>query len=319
MAWVRVSPGVYRDSKTGKTVKSATKPKDQPAAKPAAKKAASKPNVIKNTNIDKVTSGTKPVNQALNTGLEAGQAAATASNLTANANTKNPFGASTTTVDPVTGQATVTQSLSGGQQKILDQGEALTQGGQAWAQKQMGNFQQFNPDLSAEGRQKAADAAFAQLSRGMDTRQKQQIADLEQSLYNRGIQFSNDPNSRYQQELQSMQQSQQDERNNIANQAYNVGLGEQQAQFGMGQQTNQTQLGNMQAMQGMGTGLMVPNFQQFQGSAVDPSLGAGTQLGYDQLAQQKKVDAATIAKLKGSGSGGGSSSGGTASNPSPFG
>lgn len=348
-------------------------------------KTGTKSGNIPDTNIGKVTSGPKEVNQALNTGLEAGQAAATASNLTANANVTNPFGSSTTTVDPKTGQATVTQNLSGEQQQILNQGQDLTQQGQQLASQNLGGYSQYKADTSGMGaytagqgagqaldksiqgyqpfsfqsddaaRQRIEQDTFNRLSRGMDQRHQQQSQDLEQSLYNRGIQFSNDPNSRYQQELKSMQQSQQDERQSYQQQAVTMGgqemsrnydmasgtygnqlsgmntmAGISQGQYGTNLTGNQARNSAMQgqqqqmmsdtaALQGMGTGLMVPNFQNFQGNAVDPSVGASTAATFAGMKGDEAVKKANARYLNSkASSGGGGGSRGSGSQPQVF-
>lgn len=348
MGWIRVSPGIYKDSKTGEIVRSKTPPKDKSAAKRGGAKKGGGAKTIPGTDIGRVTSGTPAANRAMDLGLESGAEAAEASNRLMNPNEVNPFGKKNITYDE-NGRPTVTTTLSDDQQKILDQGESLTQQGQQLAAGNLGGYSQYKADTSGMGkfefatddqaRQRIEQAIFDRLSRGMDTRHKNQSDQKAQDLYNRGIQFSNDPNSRYQQEMQAMQQGQQEERQSYQQQA--VGLGGQEMQrnydmssgayntnlggniarneAGMGQQ--QQMMSDTANLQGMGTGLMVPNFQEFQGNAVDPSIGASTSVAIDQLKQQKPVDDANAAYLRSRtrpGSGG-SSSGGTASNPSPFG
>lgn len=250
---------------------------------------------------------------AFEAGLDSGKVNQQGSILGENANISGPFGSQTTTVDPVTGQATVTQKLSDDQQAILDKGSALTKMGQDLANqnlqgyqkyqvdnskmpgtytadtsgmggyqadlsgmpeqykadtsgmgayntgagagnvvdKKIGNYQDFSFDSSDAGRQRIEDQAFARLSRGMDTRHKQQSADLEQSLYNRGIQFSSDPNSRYQQELKSMQQSQQEEEQSYRQQATQLGGEEMARSYSMAQGTHSQNMSDLNQMSGL--------------------------------------------------------------------
>lgn len=328
----RISAGRYQDPKTGKIHNLAT-PKDVAAMnKKLYGGGASKSGASGGTKLSRAQpSLTDPLKRETELGVAVGGKLGqnvsdaqkinteniAAGNLGTNANIQGPLGSQNTTVDPVTGQATTTQALSQPQQGLLDQGQKLSSTGNQIAQGQLEGMGQFNFDQSQGGRQKMADSVFNQLSRGMDTRHAQQKQDSAQSLYDRGIQFSNDPNSRYQQELKSMEQGQSDERLSYANQAYQSGLGEQQAQFGMSQGQRQQQMSDLGSFQQQGTGLMMPNFQATQGTASD--LGSMAQLGQQQqqLGTQDKVADATLKKLQTSGRGGSSGSG--TQTTSPFG
>lgn len=332
MALQRVSPGRYKDPKTGKIYNLATSKEVDamnkklagatPASttKTATKLAKAQPSLTdptqKQTELGVAVGG--KLGQDVSDAQKVNAENIAQGNLGQNANIEGPVGGQTTTIDPQTGQAITKQTLSPEQQKILDQGQTLTQTGQQIAQGQLQNMGQFSFDNSSAGRQKMSDAVFNQLSRGMDVRHKAQGDQLAQDLYNRGIQFSEDPNSRYQQEMRSMQQGQEDERLNYSNQAYQAGLGEQQAQFGMSQGTRQQQMSDLSAFQQQGTGLMMPNYQATQGTASD--LAGFTELGQNQqqLNNQAKATQASIdaLKRKNSGGSGGSSSG--SSGVSPF-
>lgn len=324
MALQRVSPGRYKDPKTGKIYNLASaKEVDAMQKKLSSGKANKTGNKI--ANESSLTSSTPQQTElGKSVGGQFGEDVSdagkinteniAAGNLGQNANIEGPLGGQATTINPKTGQATTKHTLSPEQQKILDQGQTLTQTGQTIAQGQLENMGQFSFDNSAAGRQKMSDAVFAQLSRGMDTRHKAQSDQLAQDLYNRGIPFSEDPNSRYQQEMRSMQQGQEDERLNYSNQAYQAGLQEQQAQFGMSQGTRQQQMSDLSAFQQQGTGLMMPNYQATQGTASD--LKGFTELAQNQqqLNNQRKATQASIDALKRKNAGsGGSSSGGTTS------
>ena len=332
MALRRVSEGQYKDTKTGKVYNLATA---KAVAAMEKKLSSGKANKIGNKTGNKIankianeSSLTSSTPQQTELGKSVGGQFGedvsdagkinteniAAGNLGLNPNIEGPLGAQFTTINPKTGQATTKHTLSANQDTLLKQGENLSMTGNKIAQGQLENMGQFSFDNSEAGRQKMSDAVFAQLSRGMDTRHKAQSDQLAQDLYNRGIPFSEDPNSRYQQEMRSMQQAQDDERLNYSNQAYQAGLGEQQAQFGMSQATRQQQMSDLSAFQQQGTGLMMPNYQATQGTASD--LKGFTELAQNQqqLNNQRKATQASIDALKRKNAGsGGRSSGGTTS------
>lgn len=353
MALQRVSPGRYKDPKTGKIYNLATAKEveamNKKLSKPAAQKPAAQvpPPMPGPPPVNNPTQPTVPTTPALPTGpqqavtnvtkpqTELGAAVgkedkalgedvsignkiateqAGASNLTQNANISGPLGSQTTTIDPLTGQPITTHTLSENQGAILAGGEGITKAAQGKQGDWLGSQNKFQFDQSPEGRQKMADAVFNQLSRGMDVRHKATSDQLSQDLYNRGIQFSEDPNSRYQQEMRSMKQGQEDERMSYANQAYQAGLGEQQAQFGMAQGTQQQQMNDINMMNSQGLGFMMPNYQATQGA--ETNIMGGTQVAQtgQQLNTQSKAAEtdrmtanAAIAKMKRNPGGSGSS------------
>jgi hypothetical protein len=237
------------------------------------------------------------------------------SNLTLNPNISGSLGGQTTEIDPDTGQPITKQFLSPEQQAILEGQQGVTKTGIGKQQQWMSGMNAFNPDLSEEARQRVSDAVFARLTRGMDQRQKQQSNELAQDLYNRGIQFSSDPNSRYQQEMNMLRQQQDEERQGYSMQAYEAGLSEQQAQFGMGQGTRQQQMSDLAAMGQLGSGLLMPNYQETQGVATDIVGAAGIPLEQQDVQTRRRLANASIEATKRRNVGGSSPSGG---GTSPF-
>lgn len=208
-----------------------------------------------------------------------------------NPNQITAFGTQEITTDE-NGNIIQTQKLSDDQQKILDQGEGLTQTGQALAAQQLGQSgfgQAFNPNLTARtesgdliaDRKRIEDALFAKMTPDIDRREAEAQKAAEQSLYNKGIPWSADPDSRFQQELKRVSTNFASERDSARQSA--IGLGGQEYQRGVGiqetmrandfSQAQGTRDQNMQEISGLqqqGTGLMVPNFNQYQGGVYDP-------------------------------------------------
>lgn len=231
-----------------------------------------------------------------------------------NPNQYNPFGSQTVTIDPVTGQPTVTQNLSPEQQQILAQQQGLSTRGGAKAGEQLDQFQRFNPEDFGADRARIEDEVFGRLTRGLDDQQKRDTEAAAQSLADRGIPYSNDPNSRYQQEMHDLNQRYDDARTNARRTATEMGGGELSRQFGIGQSTHQQQLSDIGALSGLGTGLIMPNFQPFQGTDYNPAGGFDIYTTTEQLENQRK-QLAIEEKQANRNPGGGSRGGGGAPPP----
>lgn len=224
----------------------------------------------------------------------------------------NPYGSQTTTIDPVTGKPTVTQTLSADQQKISDQDTKLSTLGRSVAEAQInsGNFNQnFNPELSnrygkgdlQQDRSRIEQATYGYLTRDMADQNQRDENGLAQRLAVAGI----DPNSdRARREWQNLRDSQARERGDARYQAVQLGGQELERNFGIGEQrranqlseqlaTRGQQLGEINQFSNLGPGLRSPEFQQYQGpdyqlpGAIDTKMGLG-QFGLAQkLAQQQ--------------------------------
>jgi hypothetical protein len=126
-----------------------------------------------------------------------------------------------------------------------------------------GSPQTYNPSSLAQGlmgdRQRIENSVFQGLTRDLERNRGRDMEAAQQSLYNRGITYSNDPNSRYQQELGDLNRRYDDMNQNARLQATQFGGQELANQFGMGLQSHQQQLSDIANLQNMGSGLMMPN------------------------------------------------------------
>lgn len=245
---------------------------------------------------------------------------------------ENAFGTQEITRDPVTGEVIQKQKLSGDQQKILDQGEQLTQTGQNLAQGTLSQFQAgFNPataqrttsgNLEAD-RARIEDQVFGRLTRGMDEQKGNERQDLEQTLHNRGIPLGskqfNDQMAEFDKRYDTRIADARAQATQMGGDEYsrNFGINEQLIanQISQGQSIRNQNLSEANALQGMGTGLMTPNFQGYQGTQYQAPdvLGAKgltvqTQQGQQGLdIQQQNADTAAKAAAARNAGGGGSS------------
>lgn len=203
--------------------------------------------------------------QAKETAIEAGQMYNPTQNLVG--------GSQNVTFDPETGQPTVTQTLDPYQQNIYEQGAGLTSQGQQMAAQQLGAWQPFGmtPESLAGMRSQVEDAIFAKLTQDLDKNYQEAKASKEQELWNKGIPFSGDPNSRYQQELGAIEKNYSRAQEEARNRAISEGGTEMQRQFGMGLQSQQQGMADIRSLQGMGTGLTMPQFQGFQAPGYSPA------------------------------------------------
>lgn len=144
----------------------------------------------------------------------------------------------------------------------------------------------FNPTLTPEylSGDLAADRArveadvYGRLTTGLQDQYNQRRQQAEQTLRNRGIPFSADPNSRYQQELGVLDRQYADQQLAARQTATGIGLQEQQGQFGMNQTQRQNQW-NTQA------GTRNQQLGEIQGLS---TLGVPGVLSFEQLSQADK-------------------------------
>lgn len=202
----------------------------------------------------------------------------------------NPFGDQSVTYDK-NGNPIVTQNLSGGQQQILNQGEGLTQSGQNISQNYLNNYQQFGPQDFGQYRSQIEDSVFGRLTKNLEQDYANARQAKEQELYNKGIPFSPDPNSRYQQELGRLDQRFDDAKTDARQRAAEVGGTEMSRQFGIERGAHQQNFADAVGTQQFGTGLMVPNFQGYQGSQISPVGPSEIDFAMQQLNQgQQQID-----------------------------
>ena len=124
--------------------------------------------------------------EVLGTQFDLSKAGQIAGNTLTNPNQVNPFGSQTVTYDPVTGQPTLTQGLSGANQQVLGgvQGNAVS-ANDALNQLIQGTF----GGLSNPNQPNSAyvNSIFSQLTEGLDQQKAKEKEALEQELANRGI------------------------------------------------------------------------------------------------------------------------------------
>jgi hypothetical protein len=177
------------------------------------------------------------------------------------------------------------QALSKGQQQISDQGEGLTQMGQQLAQQGLGNYKQFDFGNFDEQRARIEDSVFGRLTKTLDQDYQNSRESAEQTLHNKGIPFSGDPNSRYQQELASIDRRYDEAKESARNQAVSVGGQELSRQYGVDLGQHQQGLSDISTLQSQGIGLQNPNFQQYQGYTPQYSNPTQTALAVGALKQ----------------------------------
>lgn len=321
MALQRISPGVYRDTATGRTVNSTN------GKAPAARPNAQRPNAPRPM-AGPFAGLPKGQRQLLNR-EKIVQDYQTRQNVgLANPNTFNPFGSQTVTFDEQ-GNPIVNQSLSQGQQGILERDTGLSTMGRDLAIQRFGQGaygQEFNPQLAARtstgdlnaDRARIEDEVFGRLTRTTNRDFDRERQQMEQDLYNRGIpmeQWQNRP------EMQALNERYDTLRQNARAQATELGGQEMSRSFGQNEQLIANQLSQQQGIRnqnlgelgtfaGFGTGLQVPNFQAYQGPQAQYS--NPTQIGLSKEELEIRRRAASNAMKAMSGGGGG------AADSSPF-
>ncbi len=338
MTAVRVSPGVYKDDKTGKTVKAKTQAEAQkmlsggstPTTKPpVTAKPAPTPTQTLATNVAAQPVDTVSGQVAANK-IIADQTAADAQRL-ANAGTqKNPYGNQTISTD-ANGQIVVDQQLNAAQQKLMEQDTGISQSGRQTAQDLQNkyNFSQgFNPELAARtttadlgaNRQRIEDAVYGKLTKDVATEQAQETEQASQTLRNRGIPLGS---PLYDREMKKLTDRYQGVKDSARQQAIAMGGEEYSRDFGINEQTRANQLSEQQGIRNQqigevsqfantGTGLQTPQFQGYQGvnyTAPSATDVYGTVTGAQQNQQQidiakRQADAAIAKMNRGAGGGG---------------
>lgn len=265
MALVYVSPGLYRDSKTGKLIKSTTGKKPD-AAKPGANKPANK----------KPAFGKAPTG-IIKKEFQQQKRLAEENRKLGNINTVGPTGSTMFERDPVTGEVTQKVVAEPGQQKIYDVGTELTQQGQQLAQQQMAKYQPYGPDTAYN--QAVINSVFSQLTQGVTDQEQREKAELEQTLYNRGIPL-NPADPQYKAHMDAFNKKYQDIYGNAKMQAVQQGST-------MGLAGHQQNMSDLAALQNQGTGLMLPTAPGYNA----PQMQITSPVEYDIAMQTLKTKA----------------------------
>jgi len=303
MAAIRVSPGVYRDSKTGKTVRALTQA--------AANKMLGKATAAKAGNAQaKIPGASAAVNKAITAETAVADQEAGKQIALQNPDYTNPLGSQTTTQN-ADGSVKVDTQLSTPQQNILSAGEGLTSMGQGLAKQQLGSYKQFNFGAnSAADRSRIEDEVFDRLTRNTDRDYAREKEQMEQTLHNRGIAL--DPaDAQYKSNIGALDERYDTLRANARADATQLGGEEMSRAYGMELGTHQQGLNDASALQGMGTGLMMPNMPGYQAPTYDLSNPSELDLAFKGLNQnQQQIE---IAKKRAA-----AAAAGTTDTQSPF-
>jgi hypothetical protein len=272
---------------------------EQEQAKSSKGDSKAKPILPKDTKINSVSSGIEAEKKVETTQAE------TAGKLQ-NPNITNDFGSQTTTFN-ADGTVSVNQDLAPDQKAILDKGSNLTKTGQDLATSQLttsGFGQTFNPTLAGRtstgdllaDRARIEQDAFTRLmgtTRQDYAREKEQ---LQQTLYNRGIPLNEVANRP---EMKDLEQRYQNKEESARLNATAIGGDEMSRSFGMNEQLIANQLsqsqgirnqnlGEVGALQNLGTGLQIPQFQQFTGPEFSLSNPIDVNTALEQLKQNQQ-------------------------------
>lgn len=258
--------------------------------------------------------GSKAAEKAVNNDIAAGTAAATASLPFLNPNVNTIGGSQTTTFDPVTGMPTVDQKLTGANADIYNKGTDLTTVGMDLAKQQLGGYQPFQFDTSDEARQRIEQEVYNRLTRNFAQDEARDTEAAKQDLYNRGIPYSDDPNSRFQQEMRDITQRYDDAKLNASGQAVQMGNQAMQTNYGIGLGVHQQGMADIGALQNQGIGFQMPNLPGYQAPPpVMPTNPSEFDLAMKQIQNSMK-----IAKMNKPSGGGGGYTPAPPANPSPF-
>lgn len=219
-----------------------------------------------------------------------------------NPNYNTPFGSQTVTYDEF-GQPTVDWNLAPEQQQLYQSGTGLSQTGMNLAQQGLGNYEQFNRG-SNDFRNEAFKTAYEMFSKNVARDYDRDRADLEQSLYNRGIQFSDDPNSRYQREMGALTEGRDTAMLDAQRRAFMESGSEAQRNYGMDLGSHQQNMADIGQLQGLGTGLQMPNFPGYQGAQVNVGSPTDISLALQEMKLKKQLAQKQLGSGGGEGGGG---------------
>ena len=284
--WVRVSPGKYKNKKTGEVKASAQNPgRSAKKAAPPAPKQTGDGNP--NTPGDNI-----PVNQlditdptaVANAQFGANKATNLAGNQMNNANQNLMYGSQEVTFDPVTGQPTIAQRRSAPEEQKYQQDVGIETAANDRIQQALGNYQSLfsQPfDVSAD-RRRVEDSLYSRNKQLLDEQFQQNDEEFEQSLAQRGI----PPGSPLEDQMRTQYSRQKaDAYAGARNDAISEGRNEQVALSGVDNARRQQGMNEMSGLYGLGMGVRDPQFQGFQGQGLQNTDVAGTAQGYYALGQ----------------------------------
>jgi len=229
----------------------------------------------------------------------------------------NPLGESSTKINP-DGTVSIEQKLSPEQDDILKGGQGITRLGQQLGSDQLKTIAGGPTYRDAINYDpiKAETAVYDSLTRGVAEKNTTALNNLSQQLYNRGLQPGTEA---YNQQYKLLAESQNNFDLGARNQATLTGLTAQNQFFNQ----NETQTANdlnkynntinsAGALSNLGTGLLMPSFQPFQGSSISGGTPTDiyTQLnGIKQGNRQLDISQQGVNNSGGGGGGGGGGAG----------
>lgn len=200
--------------------------------------------------------------------------------LLTNANQSNPFGSQTVTIDPVTGQPIVNQSLSQGNQNVVNatQGTAVNASGALnGILGQNGQGGALQSAVSAAGpqsgpSQQLIDSIYGQLTQRTDKQYAQDRAKAESTLANRGIPVGSEAYNNQMEQLNAQYDS---IKSNAQNQAVQNAYGTSISQQGANTASLGAISGAVSPLSSLqSSGYYNPNLQGFQSVAYQqPNVG----------------------------------------------
>lgn len=337
MAAIRISPGIYEVN--GKRVNAKTadeamriaggNKQQQPKQGGGNKPPQQQPILNKKTDLKTVPGAIEAERQVGD--FEAGKGLGYL-----NPDVSGPFGGRRAVRDEAGNIVGFEDYLSGGGEDIARSDDDLTKYGRDIAKELGGRYNigaGFNPDLAQRtttgdlnaDRARIEEEVFNRLTKTTEQDRGKDLEAAKQSLYNRGIAYSEDPNSRFQQELGDINRRYDDIKSNARASATQLGGSELERSFGINEQliANQLsqqqgvrnqQIGELSGFANFGQGLRVPNMGPVQGYNYNLPSPTDIYFGQQQLRNQnRELDLAT----RRLGGGGGGASGAPVTN-SPF-
>ena len=278
---VRIGPGQYKDTATGKVVKGMASL--QAAQKALGGQAAGGGNAAGG----KKKSVTGPVKPVTNTET-------------------TPFGSQVVSQDKA-GNITTTSTLDPNQQKIVEQDAALSQAGRDLAKDALGKVTLDAPTARITTGQANADrarieeAAYNRLTRNFARDEARAMQNTEQALANRGIPANaNDP--QYKAFVDAERERWANARSDAMNNAVQLGGQEWQRDYTINEGVRANQMGEISNMASFGQGAQIPQFQNQVSNMGNPNEIAATNKALAAEKEQARMNAA-IARMKASNSG----------------
>lgn len=140
------------------------------------------------------------------------------------------------------------------------------------------SYSPFQFDSSDQGRQRIEDSVFQSLTRDLEENRGRDLEQKQQELYNKGIAYSDDPESRYQKELGDIQKRYDRQALEAKGQAVQMGGQEMQRQYGMGLGTHQQGMADVGQFYGQDLGVHQQGMADY-----------GQRFGEDLASQQQRM------------------------------